>query len=189
MIICVTGQSGVGKTTILNLLSKKYYVEFLDNLIHTEYKVNNQGYNLIKEHFGIKYVDSNKVNRKKLGQLVFSDKHLLNKLNNILEPLIIKIILNIKKKYKNSLVLVEGGAILNNFEKYANLFDKFILIKAPKKFIKENNNIKFAHIDNDIYKYLKVNISNSFFDLIILNNKSPELCAKKIEIFLNKLKK
>lgn len=189
MLICVTGISGVGKTTILNELAKKgYHVEFLDSIIHKSYLFNNEGYKIIKKNFGINFINSKEVDRKKLGLLVFNDPDQLEKLNNLIEPLVIKAILKLKKiSAKSNLIVVEAAALLNNYDKYASFFDKIILIKAPKKLIRTNLDVKFSYLGHNFKNPVKF-FKNLNFDFIINNNGSIQKACKSLENYLNLFK-
>lgn len=189
MLICVTGISGVGKTTILNELVKKgYHVEFLDSIIHKYYLFNNEGYKIIKKHFGANFINQNEVDRKRLGNLVFNNPNELEKLNNLIEPLVIKIILKIKKQAtKNKIIIVEAAALLNNYDRYASFFDKIVLIKAPKKLIEANLKIKFSHLGNNFQNPVKF-FKGLNFDFIINNNGSIQKACKSLENYLNLVK-
>lgn len=189
MLVCITGISGVGKTTILNeLLKKGYQVEFLDSIIHESYLFNNEGYKIIKKNFGSEFINQREVDRKKLGNLVFNNSEQLENLNNLVEPLIIKAILKLKKRSeKNNMIIVEAAALLNNYDKYAPFFDKIILIKAPKKLIEANLKVKFRHLGDSFKNPIKL-LKNLNFDFIINNNGSIQKACKSLENYLNIVK-
>ena len=97
MLICITGQIGSGKTSLLNEFKSLDFKTFeMDKYIHEIYKKNKIGYQLIKKNFGDSYVNEIEVDRKKLGQLVFNDNKKLNKLNSLTIPLIRQKILELK---------------------------------------------------------------------------------------------
>ena len=97
MLICITGQIGSGKTSLLNEFKSLGFKTFeMDKYIHEIYKKNKIGYQLIKKNFGDSYVNEIEVDRKKLGQLVFNDNKKLNKLNSLTIPLIRQKILELK---------------------------------------------------------------------------------------------
>lgn len=186
MLICITGLSGVGKTTILNELKNEYKIAILDTLVHEHYCVNDRGYDIIKNNFGIEYVNENGVDRKKLGQLVFSDAEQMDKLNLLLEPLIIDIIEKLKKQAINEIVLVEAAALLTNYDRYSRFFDKIILIQAPHDRVMQNTKNKFFYLDKFENFVWELN-SKMKFDLVVDNNESPKNAVTKISNFLAKI--
>lgn len=89
-IIGITGGIGTGKSLVSTyLLSKGYKVIDLDLIARTVVEKNQPGYFRIVEFFGRDILDSKEnINRKKLGEIVFSNGEYLKKLNSITHPLI-----------------------------------------------------------------------------------------------------
>ena len=139
MIICITGKTGSGKTTLIEILSNKGYRIFeTDAYIKEIYKKGEIGYNAILNSFGKEYVNEIEVDRKKLGKLVFNDKAKLDQLNSITLPIIRNKIIELKKT--NSLIFVELAIYLNYKETFENLFDKVVLVRGSEEI--ENNKLK-----------------------------------------------
>lgn len=75
-IIGLTGNIASGKSSISNHLQKFGcgYVN-CDELGHKIYEMGSEGYNFIKDHFGLNVLNEDgSVNRKQLGTIVFSDQ-------------------------------------------------------------------------------------------------------------------
>ena len=89
-VIGLTGSIASGKSTVSNRLkSMGYQVIDCDQINHEILKKDNIGYTLVVEAFGNDILNSDlEINRKALGNLIFSNKDLKEKLNNILHPLI-----------------------------------------------------------------------------------------------------
>ena len=89
-VIGLTGSIASGKSTVSNKLkSIGYQVIDCDQINHEILKKDNIGYTLVVEAFGNDILNSDlEINRKALGNLIFSNKDLKEKLNNILHPLI-----------------------------------------------------------------------------------------------------
>lgn len=89
-VIGLTGSIASGKSTVSNRLkSMGYQVIDCDQINHEILKKDNIGYTLVVKAFGNDILNSDlEINRKALGNLIFSNKDLKEKLNNILHPLI-----------------------------------------------------------------------------------------------------
>ncbi|MBQ8496781.1 MAG: dephospho-CoA kinase [Clostridia bacterium] len=89
MLIGLTGRSGAGKSTVAMLFEKAgYRIIDCDALVHSLYEDMRYAA-LIAETFGNEYLADGKVDRKKLGALVFADKNALRKLNETVSPFIL----------------------------------------------------------------------------------------------------
>ena len=132
MLICITGLTGSGKTTVLKEIAKKGYETFeVDKYIHSIYKKGDKGYDVIKHSFGDQYVNDKEVDRQKLGQLVFNDKEQLNKLNNLMLPFIKQKLRELKKQNKQ--IFVEMAIFLNYVEYFENSFDDVIIVQGKEE--------------------------------------------------------
>src|SRR3989339_536748 len=95
MIIGLTGPMGSGKTKAAQILKEKgAYVIEADKIAHDLLDVPQVLKKIVKA-FGPVILSNKKIDRKKLGDLVFNNPKKLKILNGILHPLIIK---EIKKK-------------------------------------------------------------------------------------------
>lgn len=169
MLICVTGQIGSGKTSVLEEFKKLRFKTFeMDKYIHEIYKKNKIGYQLIKKNFGDSYVNDIEVDRKKLGQLVFNNKKKLDKLNAITIPLIRQKTSELKQK--NDLIFVELGIFLKYKEQFQNLFDYVILVKGkPENETKKLQDLSWFEKKSKIFSPIKVHDENKF--IVLENNK------------------
>ncbi len=90
MLIGLTGMSGAGKSTVAALLEKKgFRIIDCDALVHALYE-DVRYLRLIRDTFGEDYIREDKVDRKKLGSLVFSDPKELKRLNETVSPFIMR---------------------------------------------------------------------------------------------------
>ena len=93
MIIGITGSIACGKSTVSNYLkSKGYIVIDADKIGHEALDDDYVKEKLILA-FGNEILEDNKINRQKLGELVFGNSSNLNVLNSIIHPEIRKKIL------------------------------------------------------------------------------------------------
>lgn len=90
-VIGVVGGIGSGKSTVVMLISQAFnsYIINADHIGHNILKRGQPGYHPILECFGDSILDKDsEINRKRLGEIVFSDPEKLQLLNNISHPLI-----------------------------------------------------------------------------------------------------
>ena len=184
MLICITGQIGSGKTSLLNKFKSLGFKTFeTDKYIHEIYKKNKIGYQLIKKNFGDSYVNEIEVDRKKLGQLVFNDNKKLNKLNSLTIPKKKKKILELKNINEN--IFVELGIYLKYENLFNDLFDHIILIKGKSEIeTKKLQNLSWFNKKSDIFSPLEVHEEKGF--IVLENNKDKKhiknLAKKTINI-------
>lgn len=88
-IIGITGGIGAGKTTVLTLLEQVYHAYILeaDQAAHQLMEPGQTAYQQITEVFPAYILDTEgRINRRKLGELVFRSPEWLERLNHIVHP-------------------------------------------------------------------------------------------------------
>jgi dephospho-CoA kinase len=88
-LIGLTGGAGSGKSTVAAML-RELGAEVLDADVaaHTVYEPGSLGFDLIEREFGPEYVRDEKIDRARLGELVFRDTEARARLNAIVHPLV-----------------------------------------------------------------------------------------------------
>ena len=169
MLICITGQIGSGKTSVLKEFKNLGFKTFeMDVYIHNIYKKDKIGYQLIQKTFGDLYVNDVEVNRKKLGQLVFNNKKMLDKLNSLTIPIIKQKIIELKKLNDN--IFIELGIFLNHESEFENLFDYVILVKGKSELeLKKLGDLSWFNKKSKICSPLKSGGENKY--IVLENNK------------------
>jgi len=129
--ICLTGGIATGKSTCSALFSMLgFRVIDADKIAHN---VLDNSILEIKKHFGSDFIKDNKVNRKKLGNLVFSDKEKRVLLESILHPKIKEQIISkaLEQEKFNKPYLID----LPLFFEREGAYDikKVIVVYAPKE--------------------------------------------------------
>ncbi|MFA5287411.1 MAG: dephospho-CoA kinase [Candidatus Omnitrophota bacterium] len=115
-VIGVTGIFGSGKSTVSAML-KSYGLKIIDaDKIARRYLFpGTKTYKKILNYFGKGILKkNNKIDRKKLGELVFGNRQLLNKLNSIVHP---KVIADIKegiRKSKEKVVVLDAPLLIES---------------------------------------------------------------------------
>jgi dephospho-CoA kinase len=115
MIIGVMGGVGSGKSTVLNYLENNYEANIIeaDKVAKEVMLPGNDVYNEIVKTFPEVIVD-NKIDSKKLSEIVFNDKEQLEKLNSITHPGAVKEIVSRIKSSKNRIIVVESAILLGS---------------------------------------------------------------------------
>lgn len=141
-VIGITGGVGSGKSSVLTWLATQTYAKTAiieaDKTAHSLQKKGTTGYNAIVKQFGTEILMQNKdIDRAKLGELVFSDKEKLQKLNTILHPLvkqeIIRQIEMIRREHKISYIFIEAALLIE--EHYDVICDElwYIYVSREKR--------------------------------------------------------
>ena len=131
MIIGITGSIACGKSTVSNYLkSKGYIVIDADKIGHEALDDDYVKEKLILA-FGNEILDDNKINRQKLGELVFGNSSNLNVLNSIIHPEIRKKILQkIDKNNDKEFIFIDVALLFE--AKFDDLVDKIIVAYVDK---------------------------------------------------------
>lgn len=124
IVLGLTGQTGAGKSTLCRYLQQKgCTVIDADQVARNVVEKGSACIADIVLEFGVEYLtmDGN-LNRRKLGESVFTDKAKLKKLNDIMFPYIIN---NIKEKIAEAKEASEGIIILDAPTLFESGSDKF----------------------------------------------------------------
>lgn len=151
MVIGIMGYSGSGKSTFAKEMENLgAYVIDADKIGKDILEVGTPAYKEVVAYFGDSILEKNKsINRKKLGQTVFSDKDKLEILNKITWNEINRIIIK-KVEESNSKVIVIDCPLLYKVSSY-NLCDEVIFINSKEEELIERI-VKRDNIDKETAK-------------------------------------
>ena len=128
MIIGLTGKSCSGKDYVAHLFGEEFVVIDEDKLGHVALDNNREK---LVAAFGDSIITDGKVDRKKLGPIVFSDKEKLEKLNSISHPWMMAETLRLCREAESEgKIAVINAAILEKmgFVPYCN---EVVLVSSP----------------------------------------------------------
>ena len=128
MIIGLTGKSCSGKDYVAHLFGEEFVVIDEDKLGHVALDNNREK---LVSAFGDSIITDGKVDRKKLGPIVFSDKKKLEKLNSISHPWMVAETLRLCREAESEgKIAVINAAILEKmgFVPYCN---EVVLVSSP----------------------------------------------------------
>lgn len=187
--IAIVGNIASGKSTVENVLRKKGYKVFDSDIIAHEV-LDDWSEKILEAFKDYDILENGRISRQKLGALVFDDKNLKEKLENIVHPEIKDRLKKIFEENKLEKYIFVSIPLL--FEVgWRNLFDKILFIYTEDKIrlnrlMQRNNFTKdeaLARIKSQLPQEEKVKVS----DFIINNNHSIDVLQKYIERFIIQL--
>ena len=192
MILGLTGGIGTGKSTVANMLKEKGIPVVDTDLISREVIQYPEIIEKIKLEISNEVFDfENKLDRKKMSEIVFENQEKLKKLNEIMHPEILKKMWNEVEKLKkdHKIIVVDIPLLFEiNMEKEV---DKILLIYSSKEIQIERimnrdgrtreEAIKIINSQMPLYKKREKS------EYIIQNNDSLEKLEKNLDKIVQKL--
>ena len=191
-VVAITGSIATGKSTISALVSQEgYKVIDLDRISHQVLKKNTIGYQKVVDAFSSDILDENgEINRKLLGQIIFSDKDKKQTLEAITHPLILKKMDSEIKKCSDSLIFCDVPLLFENgLEKD---FDYILLAysdqKTQLKRLIERDGIDEDYANKKINSQINIDKKRDLSDFVVDNSKTIEYTKLKVKEILEILK-
>ena len=195
-IVAITGGIGSGKTTISKYLKKNNFaVHESDSAVSQIYiKPNKLFLSFLKKNVSKEVVTRNKIDKKKIAEIIFNDKKIKQKLENYIHKEVKKSRDSfVKKNIKNkkNLIFVDIPLLFEN--KLEKNFDKVLCVIAKKKIRTERvlRNKKFTK--KTLQKIFKFQVSDkerkARSNIIIYNNDTKKDFIFSLEKALIKLLK
>ncbi|NMB27813.1 MAG: dephospho-CoA kinase [Tissierellia bacterium] len=139
-VIGLTGGIATGKSTVANIIKGYgYKVIDADRIARDVVEMGKPAYKKIVKDFGEKILNKDKsLNRKKLGDIIFKDKSLREKLNNIVHPYVFKTIKGLIIEYSQSekYIFVDVPLLIeeiDKFKEYGIYFDEIWLVYTDEE--------------------------------------------------------
>jgi len=183
----VTGSIGSGKSTFLKLIKDRgYSVIDADLIAHKQLEITK---NDIVAEFGEQILTNKKIDRKKIGEIVFNDDLKLKKLEAILHPRIRAEIVNqskileaIKKPY-----FVDIPLFFERIKNY-NKFNQIIVVYAPKEIlilrVMNRNKLKYEVAKSRVELQTDIEKKKNLANFVVDNSKDLKHLKKQIDKIL-----
>ena len=185
-VLGLTGNIGTGKSTASSII-KGLNIKVIDcDIVSREVAEDKDILKQLENTFGREVINSdNTLNRKKLGEIVFSDKNSLKKLNSIMHPAMrckIKEYINIYSKTEKVCVL--DGAILIEAG-FNDLVEDIILISSTEnlqlKRVNKRDGHSYEYIKGIINSQMPLEEKEKYCKYIIYNNYTIEYLENEIK--------
>lgn len=184
-VIGLTGGIGSGKSTVARIFSKLGIPIYdSDQRAKDLYSESLELKSAMILQFGANIYVNNEIDRKKLAQIVFSDKLQLELLNNLVHPLLQQDFEHWKTAQKSTYVIREA-AILIESGAYKNC-DKVIVVTADEKTrierVMKRDSVMEVDVKHRISNQLNDGVRLEYADFEISNDGSSSLIEQVIVI-------
>ena len=192
MIIGITGSIACGKSTVSNYLKSKGYIVIDADKIGHEALDDDYVKEKVILAFGNEILEDNKINRQKLGELVFGNSSNLNVLNSIIHPEIRKKILEkIDKNNDKELIFIDVALLFE--AKFDDLVDKIIVVYVDKNTqltrLMKRNSISKKEALSRIVSQMSPTEKAKLGDYTVNNNLDVINTYEQVDKVLSELKK
>ncbi|MCX5692810.1 MAG: dephospho-CoA kinase [Candidatus Omnitrophica bacterium] len=176
MIIGVTGSFGSGKTTVAKMFARLgAYAIDADKVYHSLIMPGENCYKKIVRRFGKDILSrTGRIDRKKLGNIVFKEKSKLKLLNSVTHFEVIKEIRDIAKSKRGKVIVIEAPLLVETG--FYREMDKVIVVANKKeeqiRRIRENRGLSAEETLKRIRMQMPFKEKLAFADFIIDNSGS-----------------
>lgn len=193
VVVGLTGGIAAGKSTLRKELEKIGFIAIdADQIAREIVEPETEGLQAIKRNFGEDYLIDGKLNRSKLGELVFADSNQLAKLNSILHPLIKK---ELRKKIEvlkfngETKILLEVPLLFETG--IESLCDYTITLEIERKTqierLQQRNGFSRKHAIDRIESQSSPDFRKSKADLVIENAENVESSKQQVIKYFEKI--
>lgn len=188
----LTGNIGCGKSTVARMFKKLgAYTLDADKLIHSFYKKGHPVYKEVLKIFGEGVLDKEgNIDRKKLAQIVFTNKEKLQILENITHKALYKEINEILRTLPEDSIFILEATLLVEKRTHKD-YDKLIVVWAPYEVCRERA-LKRGVSEEDFERrwnnQMPIDEKAKYADFVIDNSKSFDETFKQVKEIYKKLK-
>ncbi|MEG9283267.1 dephospho-CoA kinase [Aerococcus urinae] len=188
----LTGSIATGKSTVSNYFKKVGFpVVDADLGARAVVEPGTQGLQTIKEHFGEDFLFPNgTLNRKKLGDVVFTDKDQLKALNQLLLPYIYDWVNDQAQSYQDQghqLIVLDIPLLYET--KYQDACDAVMLVYVPESIqlqrLMDRDNLSEDEAFDRMLSQYNIEQKLRWADIVIDNQGSIQQTEKQVEAWLS----
>ena len=134
LVIGLTGNIATGKSTVLEYLTRLgAYIIDADKLAHQAMTPEGSAYRAVVAEFGAAILNPDKtINRKALGQIVFTNADLLNKLEQIVHPAVFQMTLKLVETAPSSVIVLEAVKLLEAGPMFSQCDEVWVVTARPE---------------------------------------------------------
>ena len=195
-ILGLTGSIATGKSTVSRIF-KKYGIPVIDadKIARDVVKKGSYGLKKIVDEFGKEYLNPDgTLNRKKLADLIFSNKEAKERLEKIIHPLVrrkeAEIIEKIREKDKDIPIVVDVPLLIETGS-YKN-YDKIIVVYVPESIqierLMKRDGLTYEEALNRVRNQMNIEEKIKFADYVIDNSGSIEDTEKQVVKILEEIR-
>lgn len=188
-VIGITGGVGAGKSEILSYMEDKYAAKVVlaDQVANKLKEPGECCYEAIVQLLGSSVLaEDGSINRKRMGQIIFGNKELLRKTNEIIHPAVKSYIIEELKKAKESGVLffvIEAALLIE--DNYSAICDELWYIYTREEVRRERLKASRGYTDEYITNIIEKQLPDAVFrkecKVIIDNSESLEFTKEQID--------
>ncbi len=190
-LIAVTGGIASGKTLVSKWFEKKGFKVYYSDKIGHHFLDNEEVIPELVKRFGKKILKNNKIDRKKLGSIVFNSQEELHFMNLLLHPKIRRETRRIIEQSDEDYLVFEIPLLFEN--KIEKAFDLTINISTDKKTqverLKKDNRLLPEEIEQRINSQMQDYDKQKLADINIENNTTLDDLYSKLENLLPIIRK
>ncbi len=184
IVLGITGGFGTGKSTVAGYFRRfGAKVVDADKIVHDLIKPGSSVYKKIITGFGREMLKKDRsIDRARLARLVFSDRRLLDKLNRIIHPQVIKIMKKEIASARGKIVVLDVPLLFEAGLK--RLADKVVVVTASREIQLRRIFKKTSLLEKDILMRIKAQLPLSTkvrrADFVIDNNRTQNWTKKQV---------
>ena len=189
-VIALTGGIGAGKSLVANyFFSLGVEVIDADHLARQAIERGSVGFDQVISAFGDEILQDGDINRRALGEIVFSDSEKRKKLESIIHPIVQQALADARKALTEDQILIYEIPLLVETNAAAK-FDLVITVEAPMQARIERLRNRGLHI-SDIEKRIANQVSpeerRAVANIVIENDGNEEALLRKVEAIWEEL--